>query len=38
MLMNILKIIHALLALCLGALLFTGLAAALAAWLQLITR
>jgi hypothetical protein len=38
MLMNILKTIHAILALCLGALLFTGLAAALVAWLQLITR
>ena len=38
MLMNILKTIHAILALCLGALLFTGLAAALVAWLKLITR
>ena len=38
MLMFILKTIHALLALCLGALLFTGLAAALMAWVQLITR
>lgn len=36
--MLILKLIHALLALCLGFLLLTGLAAAVAAWVQLIIR
>ena len=36
--MLVLKIIHAILALCLGFLLFTGLAAAVAAWVQLIIR
>ena len=36
--MLVLKLIHALLALCLGFLLFTGLAAALMAWVQLIIR
>jgi len=36
--MFIIKIMHALLALCLGFFLFTGLAAALMAWVQLIIR
>lgn len=36
--MLVLKLIHALLALCLGFLLFTGLAAAVTAWVQLIIR
>jgi hypothetical protein len=36
--MFILKIIHAILALCLGFFLLSGLAAALMAWVQLIIR
>ena len=36
--MFILKVVHALLALCLGAFLFIGLAAALMAWVHLIVR
>ena len=36
--MLVLRLIHALLALCLGFLLLTGLSAALMAWVQLIIR